>query len=300
MKASICSAHVNTRGSRKSFLVLGCAAAVTLLGSSGGRASGCEGFFSSGPAVCGATNVSGYFGADVLTVSPTPLMNDINAAAVAVGAAGAGAGVGGFATATGSYGVAHLSDSSFTTMTHANPNLSSGVSATSAIGFVDGFSVGATSLNVRFVSSASGSFTGVGNGQVFFNLDDLTANSYTIYDQRLFLYSGYPSSSKTTDLTLIAGHKYLFNWTMWGEANAGNDWYHAVASSTADLSHTGHLTIDILDPGQSLTFLSGTNYSSSPVSAVPEPSTWAMMLLGFVGLGVVANRRRSRAVLIAA
>jgi hypothetical protein len=30
------------------------------------------------------------------------------------------------------------------------------------------------------------------------------------------------------------------------------------------------------------------------ISAVPEPSTWAMMLLGFVGLGFVAHRRRNQ------
>jgi hypothetical protein len=30
------------------------------------------------------------------------------------------------------------------------------------------------------------------------------------------------------------------------------------------------------------------------VAAVPEPSTWAMMLLGFVGLGLMAYRRKSK------
>jgi hypothetical protein len=30
------------------------------------------------------------------------------------------------------------------------------------------------------------------------------------------------------------------------------------------------------------------------VSAVPEPSTWAMMILGFLGVGFVAYRRKSR------
>jgi hypothetical protein len=29
------------------------------------------------------------------------------------------------------------------------------------------------------------------------------------------------------------------------------------------------------------------------IAAVPEPSTWAMMLLGFIGLGFLAYRRRS-------
>jgi hypothetical protein len=35
------------------------------------------------------------------------------------------------------------------------------------------------------------------------------------------------------------------------------------------------------------------------VSAVPEPSTWAMMLIGFAGLGFVAYRRKSKAALMA-
>ncbi len=38
----------------------------------------------------------------------------------------------------------------------------------------------------------------------------------------------------------------------------------------------------------------------SPVVAVPEPSTWAMMLLGFAGIGFVAYRRKSKPALIAA
>ena len=33
---------------------------------------------------------------------------------------------------------------------------------------------------------------------------------------------------------------------------------------------------------------------SFTVSAVPEPATWAMMLLGFAGIGLLAYRRRSR------
>jgi hypothetical protein len=36
------------------------------------------------------------------------------------------------------------------------------------------------------------------------------------------------------------------------------------------------------------------------VSAVPEPSTWAMMILGFAGVGFMAYRRKSKPVLMAA
>jgi hypothetical protein len=41
-------------------------------------------------------------------------------------------------------------------------------------------------------------------------------------------------------------------------------------------------------------------FSLSPVSAVPEPSTWAMLLLGFAGIGFMAYRRKSKPALMAA
>jgi PEP-CTERM motif len=43
----------------------------------------------------------------------------------------------------------------------------------------------------------------------------------------------------------------------------------------------------------------GTTFTSA-VSAVPEPSTWAMMLLGFAGVGFMAYRRKSKPALMAA
>jgi hypothetical protein len=42
-------------------------------------------------------------------------------------------------------------------------------------------------------------------------------------------------------------------------------------------------------------FLDGTGSFSGTLtisSAVPEPSTWAMMILGFCGLGFMAYRRK--------
>ena len=38
------------------------------------------------------------------------------------------------------------------------------------------------------------------------------------------------------------------------------------------------------------------NASSSAIAAVPEPSTWAMMILGFLGLGFMACRRKAQGV----
>jgi PEP-CTERM motif-containing protein len=36
------------------------------------------------------------------------------------------------------------------------------------------------------------------------------------------------------------------------------------------------------------------------VAAVPEPSTWAMMILGFAGIGFMTYRRKSKPALMAA
>jgi len=58
-----------------------------------------------------------------------------------------------------------------------------------------------------------------------------------------------------------------------------------------------------LDPGDPLAFAAGLTFvrdgeftgTMDPILAgVPEPSTWAMMLLGFCGLGYLARRRRNR------
>jgi hypothetical protein len=45
--------------------------------------------------------------------------------------------------------------------------------------------------------------------------------------------------------------------------------------------------------GTNIPACAGTWSIASPTSAVPEPSTWAMMLLGFCGLGFLARRRRN-------
>jgi hypothetical protein len=52
-------------------------------------------------------------------------------------------------------------------------------------------------------------------------------------------------------------------------------------------------------------FYPATSFSNFSVtgdvtSAVPEPSTWAMLLLGFAGLGFMAYRRKSKPALMAA
>jgi hypothetical protein len=54
-------------------------------------------------------------------------------------------------------------------------------------------------------------------------------------------------------------------------------------------------------PGfQTLFAIDNLDLTETPVAAVPEPSTWAMMLLGFAGVGFMAYRRKSKPALMAA
>jgi PEP-CTERM motif len=58
--------------------------------------------------------------------------------------------------------------------------------------------------------------------------------------------------------------------------------------------YTGSESAPVFAPG---TFVGtyGTLTITDAVTAVPEPSTWAMMILGFCGLGFLAHRRKSAA-----
>lgn len=58
----------------------------------------------------------------------------------------------------------------------------------------------------------------------------------------------------------------------------------------ANASDTANFYIQVLTPDVTVTFASGHNYAPP---AIPEPSTWAMMLFGFAGLGF-AGWRASR------
>jgi len=260
-------------------------------------ATACSGFFSTGAAVCGEASVQGGTGITPLTETASPSLNQISGSGVVVGAVGTGSGIFGSTAAYGSFGNAHIVSSATSSFTDPNGPRSS-VSSIGVIGFVDGFSVGASALSVRFVSAISGGFSGNATGQAIFSLEDLSTNQFVFSDQRLFVYSLSSSLSRTTDVTLAAGHSFLFNWSMEADASAGIDQFGAWGPSTADLAHTGTLNINVLTPNASLSFLSGANYSSI-TDAVPEPSTWAMMLLGFAGIGFTAYRRKNKIALSA-
>jgi hypothetical protein len=102
------------------------------------------------------------------------------------------------------------------------------------------------------------------------------------------------SFSIATPETVISGADYNLQMTVFAVAQAG------AGQDTQSASIDPFLSIDptfLLDnPGFSLEFSSGV----VNVSPVPEPSTWAMMILGFCGLGFMAYRQKNKPALMAA
>jgi hypothetical protein len=56
---------------------------------------------------------------------------------------------------------------------------------------------------------------------------------------------------------------------------------------------TSSISLDnFVDRYASLSQLNGISGEGTPVRGVPEPATWAMMLLGFGGIGMAMRRGR--------
>ena len=63
----------------------------------------------------------------------------------------------------------------------------------------------------------------------------------------------------------------------------------------------GGNTSFLTDATSTFTYQETVTYDYTPsVASVPEPSTWAMMILGFAGVGFMAYRQKSKPALMAA
>ena len=104
------------------------------------------------------------------------------------------------------------------------------------------------------------------------------------------LYPTSPTSQAATGtLTLVGGSTVQFGEYLWARVFTSQ----ATSSSAVfDAADTGYFTLTPLTAGASFTTGSGLTYSASPDGAVPEPEAWAMLILGFGGLGVTMRRLR--------
>jgi choice-of-anchor A domain-containing protein len=106
---------------------------------------------------------------------------------------------------------------------------------------------------------------------------------------------------------LTSADQVLFNFkdtgTNIGLTNNGEIFQGTILAMNDKISADNVNLVGHLYGGDSsdLQFVSNANIKlpTNPVSAVPEPSTWAMLILGFAGIGFMAYRRKSKPALMA-
>jgi len=89
-------------------------------------------------------------------------------------------------------------------------------------------------------------------------------------------------------------------WQVGSSATLGTD-----TAFAGDILALTSITLDTgadIEDGRALAINGAVTLDTNDVftGAVPEPSTWAMMLLGFAGIGFMAYRRKSKPALVAA
>jgi hypothetical protein len=80
-------------------------------------------------------------------------------------------------------------------------------------------------------------------------------------------------------------------------ANGQGDLFSGTFALTFANGTTAISLNNLVDRYASLSQLNNTSGEGTPVGGVPEPATWAMMLLGFGGIGVAMRRRRKEGLL---
>jgi PEP-CTERM motif len=162
--------------------------------------------------------------------------------------------------------------------------------------FIDELTVlGTQGETVTFTSIVEGSFLNDGYGESQVRVIDLLdGGELGELDMNAFVYQFDPTVIKSEYVTLEPGHTYVIfdEITAAGTADSSSDHTDSL-DEAADLTGTGLLYIDA--PAGTLSFLSGHDYSTPSIGGVPEPSTWAMMLLGFAGMGFMGYRTSRRA-----
>jgi hypothetical protein len=77
--------------------------------------------------------------------------------------------------------------------------------------------------------------------------------------------------------------------TYTGTTSANDAWVKETIFVTGDISGFGTLRFDAVGISDSF----GGSLDNISIASVPEASTWAMMIVGFLGVGLVAHRRKS-------
>jgi len=132
--------------------------------------------------------------------------------------------------------------------------------------------------NSRWISNSSNG--GPGNGTVEFE----TTFSLSGLDPTTASITGFWGTDNVGIIRL--------NGVSTGNASATFSFLSAFSINSGFVNGLNTLTFVIQDFGAPLAFRVDDIAGTAQVAAVPEPSTWAMMLLGFAGVGFAAYRRK--------
>ncbi len=186
-----------------------------------------------------------------------------------------------------------------------------GVTFTPALGFVPG----ATTFDTATSANLIAGYTQAGSNMTFkvksgtaliLNPATSGGNGAEPYQDHTPYLSVLGGGAVTVTLSAPASHLSFY----WGSIDAYNtitfsDGSSFTGTDIVPKSATGcqqnlacNGVVSFNDIGGTFTSFTLTSRSNSFeadnfTTAVPEPSTWAMMVLGFLGLGVTASRRRS-------
>ena len=236
--------------------------------------------------VCANVQLRSTDGTPMVT-APLP---DVNKGPVSASGGVGGTGTGAFASASGDIGEVHLKGSAFFPITQ-NPVQAEGFAFAS---FTDGL-MEAKDATVTFTESADGSFVGgdagFASGGLELRVEDFTTGGPLLIDRSFDLLGLLGAGHTITEnVFLQAGHTYVLFAAFEALAGGAVNFSDVAVQAKADMSNTGQLFIDA--PAGSFTTISGHDYSTDAgvgggvVSGVPEPSTWAMLLIGFAGPGL--------------
>jgi hypothetical protein len=153
-----------------------------------------------------------------------------------------------------------------------------------------------TSVNLSGLVANPGSYSG--SALAAFPPATLTTSGHTYTGTSLFSFINPTNSDSLSQIVVTTGtdgYEVVLALAELDPVFGGNPNYLlAYADQNGDFPASGIARTIFPDDNRHGRWMSNLD-SISVLQAVPEPSTWAMMMLGFAGLGFLAYRRGSRA-----
>jgi len=119
----------------------------------------------------------------------------------------------------------------------------------------------------------------------------LTAN--TDYSLGFDVYAPQNGRNNPFDASLFASLNGTPISTVLSADSLTRGWVHYNTTFTANTAPSFNLALNFLGGGNTAADFVIDNVSVANISAIPEPSTWAMMMIGFISLGFIARSRRT-------